>query len=293
MEFWSLQVRTAALVFAVVKCQRQAWHVRHALPRTGARQFMVIFGTRQRAAERRRQSPGILSVEPYFYKSEWMETGEDTRLAPNVFLVEQPPTGELPVHFHTQNQFQVFIEGHGHVGKTPVQAVMVHYAGAYTAYGPLRSPPDGWMKYFTLRAAYDSGAKVLPERRDILVDGPKRMMHSEPLTPLDETELAQLVEARQEDLIPPQTDQLHSFIWYLPPKAKVIVPPAAPGGQFLMLLAGCVEVQDNVMQPWETAYTDVTPKGLECAAGSSGAALLVMQMPAMEAVYRAAVSRLS
>lgn len=254
---------------------------------------MVIFGTREHATKRRRQSPGILSVEPYFYKSEWMESGDDPHLAPNVFLVEQPPTGELPIHFHTQNQFQVFVEGGGQVGTMQVQAVMVHYAGAYTAYGPLRSPPDGWMKYFTLRPAYDSGAKVLPERRDIMVNGPKRMMHSEPLTLLSAAELAQLVAPQSVDLIPPQSDHLHCAAFHLPPHSSFVMPSAAPGGQFLMLLSGEVKVAGTVMEPWETVYTDDSIKALQCAAGEHGATVLLMQVPAKEPIYREALNHAS
>jgi hypothetical protein len=108
---------------------------------------MISIGTRQHGAARRR--PIDVRGDCY-HKGEWMESGDDPVLSPTVFLIEQPPNATLVPHFHRQNQFQLFVDGGGTLGKHAVETVTVHYAGAYTGYGPLISGNQG-IKYFTIR----------------------------------------------------------------------------------------------------------------------------------------------
>ena len=90
---------------------------------------MIVTGTRAHGLTKRRP---IDVNGTTFYKSEWMECGADPALSPTVFLVEQPPNTELVSHFHRQNQFQLFVDGAGSIGRETLGAVTVHYAGAYT-----------------------------------------------------------------------------------------------------------------------------------------------------------------
>ena len=79
-----------------------------------------------------------------------MDSGDDPTLSPTVALIEQPAGFEFMPHFHRQNQFQVFVGGSGSLGRHALAPVVVHYAGAYTGYGPLLAGPEG-IQYFTLR----------------------------------------------------------------------------------------------------------------------------------------------
>lgn len=94
-----------------------------------------------------------MSTAVPFHKGEWMESGQDPRLSPTVFLVEQPANTTLKTHFHGENQFQVFVRGSGSIGRETISPMTVHYAGAYTGYGPLLSGPEG-LFYFTIRAVF-------------------------------------------------------------------------------------------------------------------------------------------
>ena len=58
-----------------------------------------------------------------------METGSDPLLSPTVFLAEQPPDCEPLPHFHRQNQFQLFVEGSGLIGKEQIRPMTIHSAG--------------------------------------------------------------------------------------------------------------------------------------------------------------------
>jgi len=91
---------------------------------------MIAIGTRAHGVTMRRQLP---KMAEHFYKSEWLEAGEDPVLSPTASLIEQPPHATLAAPFHRQNQFQVFVEGDGQIGPHALDCVLVHYAGAFTS----------------------------------------------------------------------------------------------------------------------------------------------------------------
>ena len=90
---------------------------------------------------------------------------------PQGFLVSQPPGSVTPPHFHETNQFQVFVGGSGRLGKRRADPVTVQFAGGHTPYGPIAAEDRG-IRYFTLRQAWDPGAKYMPAMRGRLVRGP-------------------------------------------------------------------------------------------------------------------------
>lgn len=92
-------------------------------------------------------------------------TRGQTAPGPQVFLVDYPAEAGVAVrpHFHSVDQFQVFWRG-GRVGKHEIGRLMVHYADAYTSYGPIVDDGDG-VTYLTVRARPDSGPKYMPESR--------------------------------------------------------------------------------------------------------------------------------
>jgi hypothetical protein len=84
---------------------------------------------------------------------------------PQIFLVDYPGQAGVAVrpHFHSVDQFQVFWRG-DRVGKHAIRQHFVHYADAYTPYGPIVDAGDG-VTYLTVRARPDSGPKYMPESR--------------------------------------------------------------------------------------------------------------------------------
>jgi len=83
-------------------------------------------------------------------------------LAPMIFLVEQPAGLVLPGHFHRSNHFQVFAAGAGKIGPKTLEPIIIHCAGAYTAYGRLAAGPDG-LKYLMIRPALERGVQMVAE----------------------------------------------------------------------------------------------------------------------------------
>jgi hypothetical protein len=94
---------------------------------------------------------------------------------PQAYLVEFGPGDELPPHFHTVDQFQVVVWGDGGIGKHAITGLTVHYADAYTPYGPVRIGAAG-AGYYTLRSRPDSGAYRMPESRALLRRVPRRSL---------------------------------------------------------------------------------------------------------------------
>jgi len=245
---------------------------------------MILIGSSERARATRhaRTLPNGFS----FHRSEWMEGGDDASLSPTVFLVEQPAGAVLAPHFHMQNQYQVVVAGHGRLGAHEVAAGSVHYAGAFTGYGPIVAGPEG-LSYFTVRAVRESGANFIETSRDKMVRGPKRHVQGPPLATASDGELLALTVPRCEHLIPAQADQLGACVWSLPPGASIEAPPPAPGGQFHFAMAGTLRHGPAWLGGWESRYLSALEPACRLEAGPRGLQVLVLQMPAKAAEYRA------
>lgn len=247
---------------------------------------MIIHGTRAHGMARRRhlQLPDGFS----YHKGEWLETDQDPDLSPTAFLIEQPAGTVLAPHFHRQNQFQVMVAGGGTIGRHAIGPVTVHYAGAYTGYGPLVAGPEG-LSYFTIRSVHDAGAMMVATDRARMIRGPKRHETTAAHVPLADTALAALRAAERIDLVAPAGDALAVFVTRIPPGARVELPdPANSLGQFHMVLAGRVVHGATALGAWEMVYVSADEGALALRADASGAEVLTMQMPRTAEEYRAA-----
>ncbi len=247
---------------------------------------MIILGTRDHGMARRRQLrlPDGFS----YHKAEWLETDQDPELSPTAFLIEQPAGSVLAPHFHRQNQFQVVVAGGGTIGRHVLSPVMVHYAGAFTGYGPLVAGPEG-LSYFTIRSVYDAGAMMVATDRERMIRGPKRQAHVGPHLPLPELALAGLAAAERIDLFPLAADALAVFVTRIPPDGRVAMPdPSRSLGQFHMVLSGRIVRDTRALGAWEIVYASADESAPLLQADACGAEVLTMQMPCTANEYRAA-----
>ncbi len=242
---------------------------------------MIVTGTRAHGASKRRP---IDVMGAKFYKSEWMECGADPALSPTVFLVEQPPNYELLSHFHRQNQFQLFVDGTGSIGRETLGAITVHYAGAYTGYGPLLSGPQG-IQYFTIRAVCEAGFTPISEAKLKMRRGPKRHANSKPVPPLTAVELAGLSRTEQITLIEPENG-MGAQLTRLPPGAA-LHPLPAPGceGQFLFVTAGTLQYETLTLGRWEHLFLLASDTAPALIAGPGGAEVAALFIPHKEPAY--------
>jgi len=214
-----------------------------------------------------------------------MDSGADPSLSPTVFLVEQPPGSILPTHFHRQNQFQVIVSGSGMIGRHPLRPVAVHYAGAYTGYGPLTAGPEG-LSYFTIRAVYERGANFLPNPQHPMVKGPKRQVHCPPIDTLKPGRLVRLRGTLCHELLNGQTDNLRVTAYAVPPGGTLSLPPPGGGGQFQLVLAGTASAGSTCLSRWECRYVHTAIAAPDLLAGDDGVQMLVLQMPVKDSAYR-------
>ena len=198
---------------------------------------------------------------------------------PQGFLVQQPPGSVTPPHFHEVNQFQVFVGGSGSLGKRAAGPLTVQYAGDHTPYGPIAAGDDG-VTYFTLRAAWDPGAKYMPQSRDKLKRGRQRQKMGRPATSCGPEGLRALKAPEAVTLIERVEDGLAAWLLRVAPGDAMTIPdPGDGGGQYHVVVGGSL-VRDGAEMPELSclfATSDEPP--YEARAGAAGLEMLVLQFP--------------
>lgn len=243
---------------------------------------MVRYGSRDLAEKTR----GITTVaNDVYYKSVWMESGDDPTLSPTVFMIEQPAGATLDPHFHKNNQFQLFVEGAGRIGGHGIDGVTVHYAGAYTGYGPIASSSPG-LKYLTLRPVWETGSYSISESKEHMRRGPKRGGNGK-VSVRGNAYTRFLLGVEFEQIIPPGPDGLGALAMRLPPFITAPI-PTIPGaqGQFIVVLGGAANAAGHSLREWESLYlsADETPPAF--AAGADGAEIVILSIPPKHENYR-------
>lgn len=199
--------------------------------------------------------------------------------APQAYLVMQPAHSVTRPHFHQTNQFQVFVNGGGSVGKLRCDPLTVQYAGANTPYGPINAEAEG-VDYFTLRQRWDSGAKYLPAKKDLLVKGQQRqVVGGKASYGIDELPGAG-EDAKRETLIDPVEDGLFAEWVGLAPGAKMALPDAAEGGgQYHVVVSGALRRGDQKLPPLSVEFASPDEGAVEIEAGENGLGLLLLRFP--------------
>lgn len=199
--------------------------------------------------------------------------------SPQAFLVEQPPRWQLQTHFHLRHQFQVVVQGAGTLGRHPVGPLAIHYASAYSAYGPLVAGEAG-LSYLTLRVTSDTAAWYLPDAREHLkLRIPKQQVHAAPSCNAD-VPLDSSTGPQQETLIAPDAGGLAAWMVRLPGHADVAAPPGgtAGSGRFYVVTKGSLRVAGEELEGLATVFVS-SDDVLALRSGAGGAEVLVLQFP--------------
>jgi hypothetical protein len=203
---------------------------------------------------------------------------------PMAFLVEKDAAAIVKPHFHAADQYQVIVQGGGRLGIHDVGTVSVHYTDAFSAYGPIVAAGEG-ISWFTLRNAWDSGARYMPAERAQLREARAWFQHREatcgPLAPLTEADLAALTDVTGSAVIQETKDGLGTWRYTVQPDGVARGPdPATGGGQFWLVSSGTAHVSGGALLPANSCvFVAPDDAALEMFAGPSGADLLCMQFP--------------
>ena len=211
-------------------------------------------------------------------------TPSDQGPYPMAFLVEKQAAAVVHPHFHQADQFQVVVQGSGRLGLHDIASVAVHYTDAYSAYGPIVAADEG-VAWFTLRNAWDPGARYMPEHRRQLREARAKHQHREatcgPLPPLTEQELAELTTLTGGAVIAETPDGLGTWRYTVPPNGCVTGPqPSTGGGQFWLVSSGFASVAGGALLPAQSCVFVAPEDAAAClSAGPTGADLICMQFP--------------
>jgi len=207
-------------------------------------------------------------------------------LDPMAFLIEQVPHSCGRPHFHCVDQWQVFVQGDGELGRHPISDVYLHFAGAFTTYGPIRAGEKG-VSYFTLRNSYDFGAHYMPEARERLRaswPSARRELKAGPDPAMTSEALAALEKVEQRAVIGPEPDGLGAWRIALPPFATAMAPDPRDGrGQSFVVLVGDMIFERKTLPVHSCLFVHPNDGALEILAGSEGVELLCLQYPLHDA----------
>src|SRR5215472_5919009 len=146
-------------------------------------------------------------------------------LYPMAFLVAKDPHAVVKPHFHQADQYQVVVQGGCLLGRHDVGTVAVHYTDAWSAYGPIVAADEG-ISWFTLRNAWDSGARYMPAARaQLRAARAQNRQHREATSPpMPAAPEAELAATRGTDclaVIEPTPDGMATWRYRLPPDARL------------------------------------------------------------------------
>src|SRR5262249_41377127 len=129
--------------------------------------------------------------------------------------------------------------GKAKFGRHDVTPYCVHFARAYTPYGPLNMDVKEGLTFFAMRAHRDLGAQRLPDKRDVLAGIPDRqpwqLTRSFELIPVpaDREYVMQLDPVMQDSM------GLAAYSLVMKPNARADAPdPSQTDGQYVVVLKG-------------------------------------------------------
>ena len=196
---------------------------------------------------------------------------------PQAFLVHlEDPGSVLKTHMHDVDQFQVAAIGGGRMGAKRWNALSIHYADAFTLYGPIIRGESG-LSFHTLRMAHGGGNWSMPQARSLMANGrPGRNLLvdvdvRQPLPAPGEVERSYLAE--------PTFDGLAIAQLRMGPGSEA-QGYAPEGGQYMLVCAGSiVDEHGKEFDHQALMLLNAGEPAPRLRAGPAGALVVVMQFP--------------
>ena len=220
-------------------------------------------------ARPREAIPGKPLVRNYFGKVDGYARG------PQCFHSTFEPNSVIRPHFHRVDQFQVFVSGSATMGKHRLDPVTVHYADAFTPYGPINNGPAG-MSFFNCRSRADVGAHWMPGSKDEM-----DVKAGRAITACAKLGLADALEGvRLELLIDPEDDGLAVVELVAPAGARLPSEIVEGSGRFQLVLEGSMQLRGRELPADSCAFASPGEVLSARRTGEKGLHLLELQLPA-------------
>jgi rubredoxin len=202
----------------------------------------------------------------------------DTPDAPTAFLARYEPDEWSCTHYHAVDQFQILVAGKGMLGRHSVAPYYVHFARAYTPYGPLHADKDTGWTFMTLRTRFDAGAQRLPGALPKLTQVPDRR----PWQVTSQVTFPAPGAGASLRKIPEIKDDrgLATCALTLAPGARTVAPaPSNGAGQYVVVVKGSL-LHDNRERPALTVvFVKPDEDAFEIHAGPQGLEALILNFP--------------
>jgi len=211
----------------------------------------------------------------------------ETPDAPSAFLAQYDPGDRSCTHFHTVDQFQILVKGKGTLGRHEVAPYYVHFARAYTPYGPLHADAETGWTFMTLRTRFDPGAQrlpgALPKLKQVADRKPWQVTTTAPFP----------AAGAGVDLldVPEIHDERGLFVKTLAmaPGAQTVAPaPAGGAGQFVVVVKGSMIHEGRERAALTVAFVKPEEQALRIQAGAQGLEALILNFPASSTIAAAA-----
>lgn len=184
----------------------------------------------------------------------------------------------LRAHFHPVDQFQLLLGADGsRYQRSAVPALMLHYADAYSTYGPLEGA-DPPMRFFTLRAEATDVTAFMPEDRELLLYRGRRNVHFDPFDAAPELPGAGKVE--EVALVAEETDGLSARMILAGAGAPVVLPGGTgSNGRYCYVAEGSFGYDGRDYATESLGFIAAGDPPATGIAGQRGVRLLVMSFP--------------
>ena len=220
------------------------------------------------------------------WRTDFISRSSEDPDGPVAFLAESTPKRLLRTHFHEVDQFQIIALGGGRLAKHRLAFGGVHFARAFTPYGPIVNGEEG-IGFITLRARRDSESKAqfIPECRERLAEISNR-------TPWQVTEMARF-KAPDGDMSLEQFEQMRDdrglAVYALTMKPHASGQAPAPGcGQYVVVTKGGLVDHGKEKKGLTVIWVGPNEKPFQLKAGADGLEAIVLNFPREQAPAPAA-----
>jgi hypothetical protein len=203
---------------------------------------------------------------------------------PQMYSVAQMPDTVVEPHYHAVEQWQVFVDGSGTLGRHSALPGALHYVDRFTGYGPIAAGSQG-VTYFTIRAMTDPGAQFLdkPDARKTLKEAAaltRRYLYVAAERVAPDVATAPPGGVSMDALIAPHADGLAAWAARAGPDAEFHTPEAVgTGGQAILVLDGGLVNDGNALPRLSCAFVGHDDAPLRFVAAPTGAVVLILQFP--------------
>jgi rubredoxin len=196
---------------------------------------------------------------------------------PMAFLAQYPPGDNSSTHFHQVDQFQILVQGGGVFGRHPVAPYYVHFARAFTPYGPLHANEKTGWTFMTLRSRFDPGAQRLPgalPRLRAASRNPWQITTNAPFPPATSgASMLDVPDIRDEQGLFVKSLTMTRGAWITAPS------PAGGDGQFVVVVKGSMLEGGTERRALTVSFVKPDEAALQIEAGPGGLEALILNFP--------------